>query len=149
MNAAALGPELDAVVGTAFDPVAYQLALSRRFQDGVADGASTQISIGIAIGDLRFALKASQVAAIDTACSATPIPGADDWCIGVAQIRSRVVWLVDLAKVLGTQGQGTTVFLLKHHPFGLVGTLCDIGDEAQILDVAALVRDRLARVQTR
>lgn len=92
------------------------------------------------VGDAEYVVPASAVVQMDSFVSATPVPGAPPYVIGLVQIRGRVIPVVDLRARFGlppiARDLGARIILVTSRD-RLVGLLADSAREVLQIDDAA------------
>lgn len=107
--------------------------------------------VGYRIGTRRLASEFGEVLEILPMPALTPVPGAQPWLLGLANVRGTLMPVVDLKQFL--EGERTVIFegqrvLLVRQPGGNVAVLIDelygqrSFNESQAADTAALAQGR-------
>ncbi len=92
------------------------------------------------VGDVQCAVDASVVQEIIAVPPATRIPGAPEEVVGVVNVRSRIVTLVDARKCLGrTPRDGEGLLVLLEFGSRIVGLVVD-----EVVDLISASKDTLA-----
>jgi purine-binding chemotaxis protein CheW len=90
------------------------------------------------VGGAEYALPAAQVLHMETYGGATPVPGAAPFVLGLVQVRSRVVPVIDLRVRFGLPAVEPTLdsrVVVTEHAERVVGLLVDRGREVLKLEV--------------
>lgn len=144
----------------------YQVQLLERMQAARSNSAARTSQLGVQIGPERILLELTQAGEIVPVPPITPVPLAQAWYLGLANVRGNLVGIVDLARYLKlgetppgpdsrivtfAAGLGFNCALLVSRVYGLRhgGEMRREGDhlvdadgsEWSLLDLAALVRD--------
>lgn len=82
----------------------YQVTLLERMQAAKAGGGNAGRELGVLLGGRRCLLDLTQVGEIVPYQAVTPVPLAQDWYRGLANIRGNLVGVVDLARYMGEAG---------------------------------------------
>ena len=96
------------------------------------------------VGDSDYALPVAEVLHLESFSTATRVPGAPAWVLGLMQSRGRMVPVVDLRARFGEPGGGPTMdrrVIVTEHDSRTVGLLVDSARE-----VAELADDQWASV---
>ncbi|HEV7815242.1 MAG TPA: chemotaxis protein CheW [Janthinobacterium sp.] len=80
----------------------YQVQLMERMQAARSGSAAAGKELGLVIGQERCLLDLTQVGEIVPAPAISPVPLAQDWYLGLANIRGNLTGIVDLARYRGT-----------------------------------------------
>jgi twitching motility protein PilI len=79
----------------------YQVTLLERMQAARAGAGNAGRELGVLLGGRRCLLDLTQVGEIVPFQAVTPVPLAQDWFRGLANIRGNLVGVIDLARYLG------------------------------------------------
>ena len=79
----------------------YQVQLLERMQAARSGAATSGRELGVQIGGQRCLLDLTQVSEIVPLQRATPVPLAQDWYLGLANIRGSLTGVIDLARYRG------------------------------------------------
>lgn len=82
----------------------YQVTLLERMQAARAGTGDAGRALGVQLGSRRCLLDLTQVGEIVPYQAVTPVPLAQDWFRGLANIRGNLVGVIDLARYLGEAG---------------------------------------------
>jgi twitching motility protein PilI len=82
----------------------YQVTLLERMQAAKAGTGNAGRELGVLLGGRRCLLDLTQVGEIVPFQAVTPVPLAQDWYLGLANIRGNLVGVVDLARYMGETG---------------------------------------------
>jgi twitching motility protein PilI len=82
----------------------YQVTLLERMQAAKAGSGNAGRELGVLLGGRRCLLDLTQVGEIVPFQAVTPVPLAQDWYLGLANIRGNLVGVVDLARYMGEAG---------------------------------------------
>ena len=82
----------------------YQVTLLERMQAAKAGGGNAGRALGVLLGGRRCLLDLTQVGEIVPFQPVTAVPLAQDWYLGLANIRGNLVGVVDLARFMGGAG---------------------------------------------
>jgi chemotaxis signal transduction protein len=112
------------------DIVRYQEAIHDLLQNSTKHGSDEKTApLLIQSGDGFLSLDADNVSHIDFFTEVTPIPGSEDWMLGVCQTKGRVVVVVDFAAYQGApKVRNGKLVVLKRHDIAL---LANIDSESQ------------------
>lgn len=89
------------------------------------------------VGDVEYAVPASDVLQMESFDGATPIPNAPPYVAGIVQVRGRVVPVVDLRVRFGLPAAPRTLdtrVVVAQHGDRVVGLLVDLAREVARLD---------------
>jgi chemotaxis signal transduction protein len=112
------------------DIVRYQEDIHDLLQNSAKQGSDEKTApLLIQSGDEFLSLDADNVSHIDFFTEVTPIPGSEDWMLGVCQTKGRVVVVVDFAAYQGAPKvrNGKLVVFKKHD----IALLANIDSESQ------------------
>jgi len=97
----------------------YQVTLLERMQAARAGSGSTGRELGVLLGAQRCLLDLTQVGEIVPFQPVTAVPLAQDWYLGLSNIRGNLVGVIDLARYLGgpaaTPGPDSRVVTFAGH----------------------------------
>src|ERR1700740_848153 len=79
----------------------YQVQLLERMQAAKRGSAAGGPELGIMLGGQRCLLDLTQISEIVPLQPATPVPLAQDWYLGLANIRGALLGVIDLARYQG------------------------------------------------
>ncbi|AKU23910.1 chemotaxis protein CheW [Massilia sp. MB5] len=79
----------------------YQVQLLERMQAAKGGAGNAGRELGVQAGALRGLLDLTQIGEIVPCQALTPVPLAQDWYLGLANIRGNLTGVVDLARYLG------------------------------------------------
>jgi twitching motility protein PilI len=79
----------------------YQLQLLERMQAARTTSGGRAHQLGVAIGGKRYLLDLLEAGEIVPAAPLTPVPLAQPWYLGLANVRGNLVGVIDLARYLG------------------------------------------------
>ncbi len=79
----------------------YQVQLLERMQAAKSGSAAAGRELGIMLGGQRCLLDLTQISEIVPLQPATPVPLAQDWYLGLANIRGALTGVIDLARYQG------------------------------------------------
>ena len=74
-------------------------AVERR--TGRVDAPAEWVGIGLQLGDARYVVPREEVREVMQRPPLTRVPGADDWLLGLANVRGQLIPIVDLRQLCG------------------------------------------------
>ncbi len=111
-------------------------ALARPLAARVEEGAPAVV---VSASDSRFAVRLGLLSGIVRLGELVHLPGAPAWVAGLAVVRGRVRWVVDLGAALGLpSGQGPLALLVEQ-PTGVVAFRVDEIETVRAIDAGELV----------
>jgi chemotaxis signal transduction protein len=113
------------------DIVRYQEDIHALLKSSGQQGDEKTAPLLIQSGDDFLSLDADNVSHIDFFTEVTPIPGAEDWVLGVCQTKGRVVVVVDFASFQGVQkSRNGKLIVLKRHDIAFLAEIDSNGNSA-------------------